>query len=52
MTPDIKLIWKCHSIMADMMWIFVAGHAGMALAHEITGHKILREMFKLGKDEI
>jgi len=50
MTPDIKVIWQCHSIMATMMWIFVAGHAGMALAHEFKGHKILREMFKWGKD--
>jgi len=50
MTPDIKVIWKCHSIMSTMMWIFLAGHAGMALVHEFKGHKILRTMFKLGKD--
>lgn len=49
MTPDIKVIWESHSIMATMIWIFVAGHAGMALVHEFKGHKILREMFRLRK---
>jgi len=49
MTPDIKVIWKCHSIMATMMWIFMAGHAGMAMVHEFKNHGILREMFRLTK---
>jgi len=49
MPPDIKAIWQYHSIMGTMMWVFVAGHAGMAIVHEIKGHKVLREMFKLGK---
>jgi len=50
MTPEIKVVWECHSIMATMIWFFVAGHGGMALMHEFKGHKILREMFRLGKD--
>jgi len=50
MTPGIKVIWKCHSLMATMIWVFVAGHAGMALMHELKGHGILREMFSPGKD--
>ncbi|GMQ99209.1 MAG: hypothetical protein BMS9Abin18_0025 [Zetaproteobacteria bacterium] len=50
MTPDIKMIWEYHSIMATMMLVFVAGHAGMALVHELKGHKILHEMFRLGKN--
>ncbi len=48
--PDVKIIWECHSIMATMMWIFVAGHAGMALMHKFKGHETLREMFRLGRD--
>jgi len=50
MSSDIKVIWECHSIMATMMWIFVAGHAGMALVHELKGHEMLREIFRLGKN--
>jgi len=49
MSSGTKIIWECHSIMATMMWIFVAGHAGMALVHESKGHGILRGMFRLGK---
>ncbi len=48
--PDIRVIWEFHSITATMMWVFVAGHAGMALIHEFKGHGVLREMFRLGKD--
>jgi len=51
MTPDIKVIWECHSVMATIMWIFVTGHAGIALIHEFKGHKILRKMFRLGMDQ-
>jgi len=50
MTPDIKAVWKAHSIMATMMWIFIIGHGGMAIAHEAMGHGIIRAMFRLGKD--
>ncbi len=50
MTPDIKVVWEYHGIMATMMWVFVAGHAAMALAHELKGHGMLREMFSLKKD--
>lgn len=50
MTPDIKVVWQIHRTLDTMMWIFVVGHAGMALAHEFRGHKMLLEMFSLGKD--
>jgi len=50
MTPEIKAVWKCHSIMATMMWVFLAGHACMAMLHEFKGHGVLRGMFSLGKD--
>jgi len=48
MTPDIRLIWKAHDVMASMMWVFVIGHGGMAIMHEIRGHGIVRAMFRLG----
>ncbi len=50
MTPDIRIVAKAHDLLTDLMWIFVAAHAGMALAHEWKGHKMLREMFSLRKD--
>ncbi len=50
MTPDIKVVWKIHRTLDTIMWVFVVGHIAMVLAHEIKGHKILREMFKLAKD--
>jgi len=49
MPADIKIIWQCHSIMSTMMWVFVIGHAAMAIAHKLAGHNILGEMFNLGK---
>jgi len=49
-SPDIRVIWESHSIMATIMWFFVAGHAGMALAHEFKGHRIMREIFRPGKN--
>ncbi len=48
-TPDIRLVWQGHSLMASLMWIFVIGHGGMAIVHEIRGHAIVRAMFRLGK---
>jgi len=49
MTPDIRLVREGHSTMASLMWVFVIGHGGMAIAHEIRGHGIVKAMFRLGK---
>ena len=49
MPPDIKVVREAHGLMADVMWLFVFGHAGMALLHEIKGHRLMQAMFHLGR---
>jgi cytochrome b561 len=34
-----------HKTMANLMWIYLFGHAGIAVLHHLLGHDILRRMF-------
>jgi len=45
--PDIEPVAAAHDFLTTSMWIFVIGHAGMAVVHELKGHGVLREMFSL-----
>jgi cytochrome b561 len=51
MSPALKLIRQCHEIMGTAMWIFVIGHAAMALMHQLRGHDVLRAMFRPAKED-
>lgn len=36
-----------HRTIANLMWIYLFGHAGIAVLHHLLGHDILRRMFWL-----
>jgi cytochrome b561 len=31
--------------MANLMWAYVVGHAGLAVLHQWMGHRVLQRMF-------
>ncbi len=41
---------ESHQLVANAMWVYVIGHAGMAMLHQLGGEPILRSMFGFGKD--
>ncbi len=51
MSPTLKLIRQSHEVMGTMMWIFIVGHAGMALMHQLRGHGVLQAMFHPAKED-
>lgn len=44
-----KSIIEIHEMVTTFVWAFLAGHAGLAIIHEITGHPLLRRMFPFGR---
>ena len=36
-----------HSFIANLAWVYWYGHIGMALLHEILGHRVLARIFLL-----
>jgi cytochrome b561 len=34
-----------HELVSNLVWIYLIGHAGLALVHEALGHRLLRDMF-------
>jgi len=38
-----------HSAVANLMWIYLFGHAGIAALHHLLGSDILRRMFWIGR---
>ncbi|MFQ5582345.1 MAG: cytochrome b/b6 domain-containing protein [Mariprofundaceae bacterium] len=50
MSPEIKLLRDLHSKMGTLMWIYMFGHTGMALMHQLSGHRILQDIFSLKDD--
>lgn len=39
--PGLQL----HKLMANLMWAYVVGHAGLAVLHQLAGHRVLQRMF-------
>ncbi|MFQ5356184.1 MAG: cytochrome b/b6 domain-containing protein [Mariprofundaceae bacterium] len=50
MSPEIKLLRELHSKMGTLMWVYIFGHTGMALIHQLSGHRILQDMFSFRED--
>lgn len=42
--PD-GLVLELHKIVANLMWAYVVAHAGLAVLHQLTGHRVLQRMF-------
>ena len=39
------VVLELHKIVANLMWAYVVGHAGLAVLHQLTGHRMLQRMF-------
>ncbi|MGH8128891.1 MAG: cytochrome b/b6 domain-containing protein [Gammaproteobacteria bacterium] len=44
-TPGVHNLMEVHSTLATFMWIYLYGHALMALWHQFMGHRVFDEMF-------
>lgn len=42
-----RLLLEIHQLTANFAWVFVIGHAGMALLHQLRGEETLVRMFSL-----
>ena len=49
MSPLVHAVKESHEFFASFVWIFLAGHAGMAVLHQWLGHRTLSAMFRLKK---
>lgn len=47
--PAASLLLEVHMTIAPIMWAYLIGHVGLALLHQMAGHKILQRMFEFGK---
>lgn len=39
------LALDAHKLVANLMWAYVVGHAGLAVLHQCLGHRVLQRMF-------
>jgi cytochrome b561 len=39
------LVLEAHKLIANLMWAYVVGHAGLAVLHQLAGHEVLQRMF-------
>jgi cytochrome b561 len=44
-----KFSLELHEVFANLMWAYLIGHAGMAVLHDMAGHRVLGRMF-LGQE--
>jgi len=47
MNEDLRLLRGLHAYLGALLWIYMLGHVGMTLIHQLKGHDILRDMFSL-----
>jgi len=45
-TPAVRNLMQVHSFLATFMWIYLCGHALMAVWHQYMGHGSLARIFK------
>jgi cytochrome b561 len=38
------LVLETHKLVSNLMWAYVVGHAGLALLHQASGHRVLQRM--------
>lgn len=44
------LVLQAHKLLSNLVWAYVVGHAGLAVLHQATGHRVLQRIFGSGKD--
>lgn len=47
--PGAEFLLEVHATIAPLMWAYLVGHVGLALLHQIAGHRMLQRMFSFGK---
>lgn len=47
--PGAELLLNVHATIAPLMWAYLVGHVGLALLHQVAGHRMLQRMFSFGK---
>ena len=45
------VVLEVHEITAKLLWTYVIGHAGIAILHEVAGHRLIRRMFFLERQQ-
>lgn len=40
---------ETHEVLSNLVWAYLVGHAGLAVLHELAGHRVLRRMFPFGR---
>src|SRR5260221_13922345 len=49
MPPLAAILQEVHKVAANLVWAYLVAHAGLALAHELLGHRTLQRMFTLSR---
>jgi len=49
LSGDGRFVLELHEAFASLMWAYLIGHAGIAVVHDIVGHRVLGRMF-LGQE--
>ena len=39
------MVLDVHKLVANLMWAYVVGHAGLAVMHQLLGHRVLQRIF-------
>ena len=39
------LVLEVHKLVANLVWAYLVGHAGLAVLHQVSGHPVLQRMF-------
>jgi cytochrome b561 len=48
-TPTVRSVGSVHAFLATFTWVYLCGHAAMALWHQYAGHATLVRMFRLSE---
>jgi len=51
MNEEIKLLRGLHAYLGTLLWIYMFGHVGMTIIHQLKGHNVFREMISLKEDD-
>jgi hypothetical protein len=44
-TPYAKILMGLHSLAGNLMWVYLVGHASMAVLHQLAGDEVFSRMF-------
>jgi hypothetical protein len=48
-TPYGKILMGLHSLAGNLMWVYLVGHASMAILHQLAGDEVFSRMFWLSR---